>query len=96
MRRRVGWTWSTGPAAVPPVVMTTSASDVVIALCRASASSRTRRTAVTSAPSARSQGGSIGPSASRIRPSCGSPSVSNSSPRTRTSARARGTAVTMS
>ncbi|CAM5731821.1 hypothetical protein SALBM311S_00965 [Streptomyces alboniger] len=53
---------------------------------RASAWSPSRRTAMTSAPSARSQGGSIGPRAPRISPSCGVPSVSNSSPRTMTSA----------
>lgn len=96
MRRRVGWTWSTGPAAVPPVVTIRSASEVVTARCRALASSPIRRTVRTSAPRARSQGGSIGPSASRMRPSCGSPWVSSSSPRTRTSTRGRGTAVSVS
>lgn len=42
MRRRVGWTWSTGPAAVPPVVTITSAAERVTALCRASAASPSR------------------------------------------------------
>ncbi len=69
MRRRMGWTWSTGPEAVPPVVTMRSAELPVMALCSAFASSPSRRTAVTSAPSARSQDGSIGPSASRMSPS---------------------------
>ncbi len=58
-----------------------------MAACNAAASSPSQRVANTSAPSAWSQGPSIGPSASRMSQSCGSPERSNSSPSTNTSAR---------